>query len=60
MSNPLESEVKTNPQGDPITSVEPEQKTNPQGDLITSAAPMKVSAGKDPHEGAKKQRVVTP
>ena len=37
MSNPLESEVKTNPQGDPITSAEPEQKTNPQGDPITSA-----------------------
>jgi pyruvate ferredoxin oxidoreductase alpha subunit len=45
MSNPLESETKTNPQGDPITS----------------AAPVKVSgAMKDPHEGAKKQRVVTP
>src|SRR5207247_1926845 len=61
MSNPLEPEVKTNPQGDPITSVEPEQKTNPQGDPITSAAPIKVGgSSKDPHEGAKKQRVVTP
>src|SRR3989442_182760 len=61
MSNPLESEVKTNPQGDPITSVEPEQKTNPQGDPITSAAPIKVSGGsKDLQEAAKTQRVVTP
>src|SRR5207245_1494597 len=61
MSNPLEPEVKTNPQGDPITSAEPEQKTNPQGDHITSAAPIKVGgSSKDPHEGAKKQRVVTP
>src|SRR2546422_11648443 len=61
MSNPLEPEVKTNAQGDPITAVEPEQKTNPQGDPITSAAPIKVSGGsKDLQEAAKKQRVVTP
>src|SRR5256712_12859315 len=61
MSNPLEPKVKTNPQGDPITSVEPEQKTNPQGDPITSAAPIKVGGEtKDQHEGAKKQRIVTP
>src|SRR2546427_11156521 len=61
MSNPLEPEVKTNPQGDPITSVEPEQKTNPQGDPITSAAPIKVSGGsKDLQEAAKTQRGVTP
>jgi hypothetical protein len=38
MSESLEAEVKTNPQGDPITSLEPEQKTNPQGDPITSVA----------------------
>ena len=61
MSNPLEPDVKTNPQGDPISTLEPEQKTNPQGDPITSAAPIKVGGGsKDPHEAAKKQRVVTP
>lgn len=44
MSDSLETEVKTNPQGDPITSV---------------AAP-KAEAKKDPHAEAKKQRVVTP
>lgn len=44
MSESLETEVKTNPQGDPITSV---------------AAP-KVEGKKDPHAEAKKQRVVTP
>ena len=61
MSNPLEPDVKTNPQGDPISVLEPEQKTNPQGDPITSAAPIKVGGGsKDPQEAAKKQRVVTP
>jgi len=43
------------------TPLEPETKTNPQGDPITSAAPIKVGGGsKDPHEAAKKQRVVTP
>src|SRR5438132_14155546 len=61
MSNPLEPDVKTNPQGDPISVLEPEQKTNPQGDPITSAAPIKVGGGsQDPQEAAKKQRVVTP
>src|SRR5213594_307936 len=60
MSKSLEAEVKTNPQGDPITSVEPEQKTNPQGDPITSVAAIKAEPGKDPHAEAKKQRVVTP
>jgi pyruvate ferredoxin oxidoreductase alpha subunit len=55
------SDVKTNPQGDPVTSLEPEQKTNPQGDPITSVAAPKASEGKkDPHAEAKKQRVVTP
>jgi pyruvate ferredoxin oxidoreductase alpha subunit len=44
MSDALESEVKTNPQGDPITSV---------------AAP-KADVKKDPHAEAKKQKVVTP
>jgi pyruvate ferredoxin oxidoreductase alpha subunit len=44
MSEALESEVKTNPQGDPITSV---------------TAP-KAEAKKDPHAEAKKQKVVTP
>jgi pyruvate ferredoxin oxidoreductase alpha subunit len=44
MSESLETEVKTNPQGDPITSV---------------AAP-KVEGKKDPHAEAKKQKVVSP
>ena len=44
MSDALESEVKTNPQGDPITSV----------------AAQKTDAKTDPHAEAKKQRVVTP
>lgn len=47
MSDSLASEVKANPQGDPITSVAP-QKTAPS------------EARKDPHAEAKKQRVVTP
>lgn len=54
------SETKTNPQGDPVTSMEPEQKTNPQGDPITSVAVPKSDDKKDPHGEAKKQRVVTP
>lgn len=41
-----ETEVKTNPQGDPITSV---AAPKPTGDIK-----------KDPHEAAKKQKVVTP
>ena len=45
MSESLDTEVKTNPQGDPITSV--------------AAAP-KAEVKKDPHAEAKKQRVVTP
>ncbi len=44
MSESLDTEVKTNPQGDPITSV--------------AAAP-KTEVKKDPHAEAKKQRVVT-
>jgi pyruvate ferredoxin oxidoreductase alpha subunit len=44
MSEALESEVKTNPQGDPITSV----------------AAQKTDGKKDPHAEAKKQKVVTP
>src|SRR2546429_3429820 len=61
MSESLEAEVKTNPQGDPMTSLEPEQKTNPQGDPITSvAAPKTGEVKKDPHAEAKRQRVVTP
>ncbi|MDA2910220.1 ferredoxin oxidoreductase [Nitrospiraceae bacterium AH_259_D15_M11_P09] len=60
MSESLEAEVKTNPQGDPITSLEPEQKTNPQGDPITSVAAPKIDARKDPHGEAKRQREVTP
>jgi pyruvate ferredoxin oxidoreductase alpha subunit len=42
--------------------MEPEQKTNPQGDPITSVAAQKPTgdARKDPHEDAKRQRVVTP
>ncbi|MSR24078.1 MAG: ferredoxin oxidoreductase [Nitrospiraceae bacterium] len=39
--------------------MEPEQKTNPQGDPITSVAVPKADVKKDPHEDAKKQRVVT-
>jgi pyruvate ferredoxin oxidoreductase alpha subunit len=56
------SETKTNPQGDPVISMEPEQKTNPQGDPITSVAAQKPTgdAKKDPHADAKNQRVVTP
>ncbi len=45
MSESLDTEVKTNPQGDPITSV---------------AAPKPTEVKKDPHADAKKQRVVTP
>ena len=41
-------------------SVEQEEKTNPQGDPITSSAAVKVESGIDPHAEAKKQRVVTP
>jgi pyruvate ferredoxin oxidoreductase alpha subunit len=60
MSESLEADVKTNPQGDPITAAEPEQKTNPQGDPITSVAAPKADGKKDPHAEAKKQKVVTP
>lgn len=46
MSEALETQAKTNPQGDPITSV---------------AAPPSTQAGKkDPHAEAKRQRVVSP
>jgi len=44
MSEALEAQVKTNPQGDPITSV---------------AAP-KLDGKKDPHAEAKKQQIVSP
>jgi pyruvate ferredoxin oxidoreductase alpha subunit len=50
MSEELESEVKTNPQGDPITSVAP----------APSSAPATQGGRKDPHAAAKKQKVVTP
>jgi pyruvate ferredoxin oxidoreductase alpha subunit len=40
--------------------LEPEQKTNPQGDVISTTQAIKVEAGKDPHAEAKKQRVVSP
>jgi pyruvate ferredoxin oxidoreductase alpha subunit len=39
---------------------ETEVKTNPQGDPITSVAVPKADAKKDPHGEAKRQRVVTP
>jgi len=41
-------------------SLETEQKTNPQGDVISTAPVAKVEAGKDPHGEAKKQKVVNP
>ncbi len=41
-------------------TMEPEVKTNPQGDVISTAAVQKSDGKKDPHEAAKKQRVVTP
>ena len=44
-------------------ALEAEQKTNPQGDPITSVAAPKVEVGtarKDPHAEAKRQKVVTP
>lgn len=46
MSEALEADVKTNPQGDPITS--------------TAPAPTTEQAKKDPHAAAKLQKVVTP
>ncbi len=45
MSESVETEVKTNPQGDPITSV-----AAPKADVVK----------KDPHAEAKRQQVVTP
>ncbi len=41
-------------------TMEPEVKTNPQGDVISTAAVQKSDGKKDPHEAAKKQKVVTP
>ena len=41
-------------------ALEAQQKTNPQGDPITSVAAPKSDGKKDPHADAKKQRVVTP
>ena len=46
MSEALETEVKTNPQGDPITSAAP--------------APSSQGGRKDPHEEAKRQQEVSP
>ncbi|MFN3681796.1 MAG: ferredoxin oxidoreductase, partial [Nitrospira sp.] len=39
---------------------ETEVKTNPQGDPIVGVATPKTEVRKDPHAEAKKQRVVTP
>jgi pyruvate ferredoxin oxidoreductase alpha subunit len=41
-------------------ALEAQQKTNPQGDPITSVVAPKVDGKKDPHAEAKKQGVVTP
>src|SRR5215813_11661906 len=41
-------------------ALEAEQKTNPQGDPITSVAAPKADVKKDPHAEAKRQKVVTP
>lgn len=41
-------------------ALEPKQKTNPQGDPATSVSAPKVEAKKDPHADAKRQKVVTP
>ena len=41
-------------------ALEAQQKTNPQGDPITSVAAPKTSGTKDPHAEAKRQKVVTP
>ena len=46
MSETLETQAKTNPQGDPITSA--------------PAAPSTQGGKKDPHGEAKQQRVVSP
>jgi len=40
--------------------LEAEQKTNPQGDVISTTVAIKMESGKDPHSEAKKQRVVSP
>src|SRR5919112_6198090 len=41
-------------------ALEPQQKTNPQGDPITSVSAPKAEAKKDPHADAKRQKIVTP
>src|SRR5688500_5444389 len=41
-------------------ALEPQQKTNPQGDPITSVSAPKADGKKDPHADAKRQKVVTP
>ena len=41
-------------------ALEAQQKTNPQGDPITSVAVPKSDGKKDPHADAKRQRIVTP
>jgi pyruvate ferredoxin oxidoreductase alpha subunit len=41
-------------------ALEPQQKTNPQGDPITSVSAPKAETKKDPHADAKRQKIVTP
>jgi pyruvate ferredoxin oxidoreductase alpha subunit len=41
-------------------ALEAQQKTNPQGDPITSVAAPKADGKKDPHFDAKRQKIVTP
>ena len=41
-------------------ALEAQQKTNPQGDPITSVAAPKSDGKKDPHADAKRQKIVTP
>ena len=41
-------------------ALEAQQKTNPQGDPITSVAVPKSDGKKDPHAEAKRQRIVPP
>ena len=41
-------------------ALEPKQKTNPQGDPTTSVSAPKAETKKDPHADAKRQKVVTP
>ena len=41
-------------------ALEPKQKTNPEGDPTTSVSAPKAETKKDPHADAKRQKVVTP